>query len=421
MSSFVQALLSNPGVPLQARQHALDRASSDPGLPTPSPTSSFWLRSPHPDLSRNGPGQDHNGRPAIVMLEARFFAATAEEFADLEREHGLGAAEKIMRFKLAHLQEILAVADEYGVTEEAQARQVQFLSVYFDQGSWREARRRFQRLKEGLPEVTVEWTVYGKDEVPKEFSLPHAQGIVAGPAGAIWPYRFVRGVLARLRAKYPKNLQIETSTPVTNIEGHSNGSSNGPGRIFSVRGQMSAQYPGSRFRCQGKQHSWLFNYDRGAGEMMMFGGGISDIGVSTDSKQSLHVDIHLSGALSAVFGLENWGSTPGVEQMWTGNMGFSADGLPWVGRLPASVTQRGPVGMEDRGGEWISAAFSGEGMVLAWLCGKALGRMLLLHDGELLDGDCADLSWFPEQMLVTEVRANTAALPRSAASVSPNL
>ncbi|KAL4994091.1 hypothetical protein BDV10DRAFT_189364 [Aspergillus recurvatus] len=52
MSSLVQALLSNPGIPMQARQQALDRASSDPGLPAPNPTSSFWLSSPHPDLAK---------------------------------------------------------------------------------------------------------------------------------------------------------------------------------------------------------------------------------------------------------------------------------------------------------------------------------------------------------------------------------
>lgn len=187
---------------------------------------------------------------------------------------------------------------------------------------------------------------------------------------------------------------------------------------------MSAQHPGTNFRSQGGEHSWLFNYDRGfdyltqlpasdVGEMMMFGGGfaqgegggISDLGVSTDSELSLYADIHLSGALSVVFGREDWGAAPGsaVEQMWTGNMGFSADGFPWVGRLPGSLTGRGK-DTDREGAEWVSTAFSGEGMVLAWMCGKALGKMLLLHD-ELLDREFADLSWFPEQMLVTEERA----------------
>jgi glycine/D-amino acid oxidase-like deaminating enzyme len=161
--------------------------------------------------------------------------------------------------------------------------------------------------------------------------------------------------------------------------------------------------------------------------MMMFGGGfsqgegggISDLGVSTDSELSLYADIHLSGALSAVFGRENWGAVPvrAVEQMWTGNMGFSADGFPWVGRLPASLTRRGQDAQEERGTEWVSAAFSGEGMVLAWLCGKGLGTMLLCHDNDLLDGEAVDLSWFPEQMLVTEERAKKAVYAFSVSNI----
>ncbi|KAF4151317.1 hypothetical protein CNMCM6069_004140 [Aspergillus lentulus] len=522
MAFLVQSLLSNPGIPLQDRQEALDRVLSDPGLPTPNPTSSFWLRSPHSDLAKtqspklpaeadiviigsgvtgtsiartllesrkprnNGPGQERTSRPAIVMLEARDICSgatgrngghileTAEEFADLEEAHGTDAARKILRFRLAHLRELLAVAEEYGLTETAQARKVQFLSVYFNQKGWSEARHRFQRLREGLPEETGEWRLYEREDIPTEFSPPYAQGIIAGPAGAIWPYRFITGVLGQLKTKYPDDLKIETNTPVTDIEDHRRNAPNGlrytlatprgtirarhvvhctnahvahlvtglKGRICPVRGQMSAQHPGTKFRSQGAEHSWLFNYDRGfdyltqlppspsdAGGMMMFGGGfsqgegggISDLGVSTDSELSLYADIHLSGALSAVFGRENWGAVPvrAVEQMWTGNMGFSADGFPWVGRLPASLTRRGQDAQRGGGAEWVSAAFSGEGMVLAWLCGKALGTMLLCHDNDLLDGEAVDLSWFPEQMLVTEEWAKKAVYAFSIANISP--
>lgn len=217
MASLVHSLLTDPGIPLQDRQDALDRALSDPGLPSQNPTSSFWLRWPHPDLaeiqsdalpeeidvviigsgvtgtsitktllelgkpdsSSNGLRQEHRSRPAIVMLEARDICSgatgrngghileTAEEFAELEQEHGTDAARKILRFRLAHLREFLAVANEYGLTETAQARRVEFLSVYFEKKGWREARARFRRLREGLPEETQEWRVYERGEIPK--------------------------------------------------------------------------------------------------------------------------------------------------------------------------------------------------------------------------------------------------------------
>ncbi|KAI2889475.1 hypothetical protein CBS76997_6460 [Aspergillus niger] len=507
--AFVQALLSNPAIPAKDRQKALDRAFADPGLPSTTPTSSFWLRSPHPDLAKAqsatlpseadvviiGSGvtgtsiartllksreaeksQSDSQRPAVVILEARDICSgatgrngghileTAEEFADLEDKHGPDAAKKIMRFRLAHLREMLETAEEYGLTKECQARRVQFLSVYFDEDGWEDARERVGRLKVGLPEETKEWRVYERGEIPEEFCLSRALGIVAGPGGAIWPYRFVTGVLDQLKKEFSRDLLIETNTPVTGIEEVDGGgdshlrylvsTSRGVirarhvihctnahvghlvpglrGRIYPIRGQMSTQHPGQKFRCQGEEHSWILNYDRGfdyltqlpqseAGQMMMFGGGfaqgegggITDMGIATDSEISLYADIHLSGALSAVFGRNNWGSVAqqSVEQMWTGNMGFSADGLPWVGRLPGSTTEREPH-REGQGAEWVSAAFSGEGMVLAWLCGKALATMLLIHDNELLESKSTDLSWFPEQMLVTEDRVKKAVLMR---------
>jgi glycine/D-amino acid oxidase-like deaminating enzyme len=98
---------------------------------------------------------------------------TAEEFGDLEEVYGTDAARKILRFRLAHLRELLAVAEEYGLTETAQARKVQFLSVYFNQKGWSEARRRFQRLREGLPEETGEWRLYEREDIPKVGSKCH--------------------------------------------------------------------------------------------------------------------------------------------------------------------------------------------------------------------------------------------------------
>ena len=155
---------------------------------------------------------------------------------------------------------------------------------------------------------------------------------------------------------------------------------------------------------------------------MMLGGGFAngegrgtaDLGVSTDNELSLYCDIHLSGALRAIFG-HRWGRVQGdlVQAMWTGNMAFSADGFPWVGRLPESVTHRSSTQAKpNAGAEWVCAAFGGEGMVQAWLCGKALATMLLLQDNELGSAAEADLSWFPEQMLVSEERVAKAILPR---------
>lgn len=269
------------------------------------------------------------------------------------------------------------------------------------------------------------------------------------------------GILAYLVKKFPNDFRIEENTAVTSIHDDSSNSSalsaryrvqtsRGTisarhvihctnahtshlvpglrGRIFPVRGQMSAQTPGDQFPHQAAKHSWLFNYDRGfdymtqlpTGQMMLGGGfaqsehgGLADIGVSTDSGMSLYIDIHLSGALRAIFGRKGWGRVQGdpVQAMWTGNMAFSSDGFPWVGRLPGSVTGRTENGAA--GNEWVCAAFGGEGMVQAWLCGRALATMLLDRDGTLAGTADADISpWFPSQFLVSEERLSAAGLPK---------
>jgi glycine/D-amino acid oxidase-like deaminating enzyme len=200
---------------------------------------------------------------------------------------------------------------------------------------------------------------------------------------------------------------------------------------------MSAQPPGTKFPHQGNERSWLFTYDKGFdyltqlpcnsqsdGEMMFGGGfaqseggGIEDLGITTDDALSLSADIHLSGALSAVFGRENWGIVegPAVKQMWTGNMGFSADGLPWVGMLSEKLTGRKRPAESDNnlGAEWAAAAYSGEGMVNAWLCGKALA-MMVLQQYTSRDAVQRNLApeWFPEQMLITDERIDKSRLPK---------
>lgn len=156
--------------------------------------------------------------------------------------------------------------------------------------------------------------------------------------------------------------------------------------------------------------------------------GVDEVGVARDDAYGdVHVDIHLSGALEAVFGRENWGASAGVKAMWTGVMGFSADGFPWVGGLPERLTGRGggvEEGQEEEeeeeegGAEWAAAGYSGEGMVHAWLSGKAVGIMVLVREGVVPEGEGEGVrSWLPEQLWISEERVQRAVLPRKVADL----
>ncbi|KAI0089885.1 FAD dependent oxidoreductase [Irpex rosettiformis] len=225
-------------------------------------------------------------------------------------------------------------------------------------------------------------------------------------------------------------------------------------KVVPVRGTMSSQRPGTSlgsvtlngqrsyvFHPGGLGYDYLTQLPTGEHELMFGGGWASafdtawtDFGFSDDSAFSISVASHLAGALPLYFGSKSWGkekepvrgdeSREGVEwgqgrtkAQWSGILGISADGLPWVGRLPEKISGRkqppptsaptcdqkelekredGEV-VTGSPGEWISAGYSGEGMVHAWMSGKALAHMVLDKDAEIKP-------WFPEILRTTEER-----------------
>lgn len=205
---FATDILTDPSVSASARQQALNRVYSDPGVPQSSTTSSFWTQAPHnfshgaaKDLPKEadtviiGSGitgasiartllqnraskPSSTSHPSVVMLEARTVCSgatgrngghileTADDYAEFSDVFGVDAARKLIRFRMSHLQEMLSVAEELGITTETQARKVQFLSVYFGDEPWKAALERMHRFKEGMPEESAEWTSYEGDAIP---------------------------------------------------------------------------------------------------------------------------------------------------------------------------------------------------------------------------------------------------------------
>lgn len=211
---------------------------------------------------------------------------------------------------------------------------------------------------------------------------------------------------------------------------------------------MSAQRPGQSLRVDAPERTFVFysaeiGYDyltqlpSSEHELMLGGGfaqdgdeGYEAMGNTDDTTYSKRVGAHLSGVLPRYFGEDNWGKEgvplqgEGAEEwakgrvkaLWSGILGISVDLLPWVGRVPRAVSGRNEPpqssvvksGKEDGGdsvqvgaapGEWIAAGYSGEGMVHAWLSGKALAEMLL---GREVEGGLGE--WFPDILRVTEKR-----------------
>ena len=107
-----------------------------------------------------------------------------------------------------------------------------------------------------------------------------------------------------------------------------------------------------------------------------------------------------------------------TKAQWSGILGVSVDMLPWVGRLPGKVSGREPPKEKSTGdkagtreriaptsapGEWIAAGYTGEGMVHAWMSGKALAYLLLDKEEQIA-------GWFPEMIRMTEKRWKKASI-----------
>lgn len=212
--ALVQAKLSDPGVPEHQRQRALDRALSDPGIPSShGTTKSFWLNDCDQSLAtrqssilpetadiviigsgitgisvahsilddNNTPAESSDAlpKPRVLILEARDFCSgatgrngghileTADEFDDLEATYGTEAAVKLTRFRLSQRAALLEVASKLDISDECQARNVEFVGAYFDEEAWQDAKVRVQRLKSAMPKETEAWRTIDKGEIPE--------------------------------------------------------------------------------------------------------------------------------------------------------------------------------------------------------------------------------------------------------------
>jgi glycine/D-amino acid oxidase-like deaminating enzyme len=180
--------------------------------------------------------------------------------------------------------------------------------------------------------------------------------------------------------------------------------------IVSVKGEMSALIPPQAL-CPGGggalvgQNSYGF-YGRGGGNFnqddylvqrpfsatsatdnrggeLLFGGGREyaaglGVGISDDSDIDQLVADYLRQALNNLLDIQNNGTDLRASHEWSGIMGFSRDGRPWVGEVPKELG--GGKGL------WMCAGFTGHGMPNASLCAKAVVNEMMgqqLHDKDL--------------------------------------
>ncbi|KAH7381021.1 FAD dependent oxidoreductase, partial [Cadophora sp. MPI-SDFR-AT-0126] len=251
-------------------------------------------------------------------------------------------------------------------------------------------------------------------------------GAVSYEAGSLSAYKFVIGVL---KLCLSKGLQLYTNTPATKLTPGPDGvwevetprgriqakkvvlATNGytaflhhafQGSIVPLRGQITAHRPGSNMPSSGLPGTYSFIYSNGyeymiprpagskhAGDIVIGGGlvkadeeGLYEFGETDDTAINPVVSRYLAETTPRYFG-EGWGEDDEegrVRREWTGVMGYSSDGFPFVGEVGEESS--------GNGGLFVCASFQGHGMVLCWLCARALVA--------ILRGEDKELGWFPE-------------------------
>ncbi|KAG5744978.1 hypothetical protein H9Q72_003689 [Fusarium xylarioides] len=274
------------------------------------------------------------------------------------------------------------------------------------------------RLKKTNPELADDIKVITDQEQLKKLRVSGASAAIYQPnAAKLWPYKLVSWVLeSLLEANDPSVFNLQTKTPVEHIQWiddswvlhtphgqiaaekvilatnayTSHLVSKLSGYIVPVRGQVAALTPSDGSSPLEHSHVWWtpdggddYLVQRPSGELITGGErlGSSDgqVGLSRDDSidpviaQRLRASLHEAVKLREPEESEDTSLQDTYE--WTGIMGYSKDGYPWVGQLPASL------GGED-GGLWLSVGYTGHGMPVAARCGIAVAQEILgIADG----------------------------------------
>ncbi|KAI0839710.1 FAD dependent oxidoreductase [Hypoxylon sp. FL0890] len=390
-----------------------------------------------------------NGARDIVMLEARQAcsgatgrngghtkAASYRSFLHHQKEYGTEAAVKIARLELANIRAVHAFAKEHGI--ECDSNPCDTVDVVYDAAQWDTDQRAVKAMQDAMPgdDASV-YTLHSPEEVRDKFFCgrggdENVCGGVSYEAGSLSAYKFGIGVVKLCLAK---GLNLQTNTPAVNLEKLEGGgwkvetsrgsiqarrvilATNGytasiwkkfQGVIVPLRGHVTAQRPGLNMPKDGLPATYSFIYEHGYDYMIprpkgskfegdiVIGGalvrapeqGLEEYGTTDDTAFNDVIHQALTDSLPQYFG-DNWGKDHPegrIRKAWTGIMGFSPDGFPFVGEMP---------GEKDL---WVSSSFQGHGMVLCWMCARALSAMIEGGDGKELS------SWFPDRFRITEER-----------------
>src|SRR5579862_2145311 len=298
------------------------------------------------------------------------------------------------RFENAHPTALNALCEKYEI--DCDLRLVDTVDAYYDLAGLERATAAAHAIVEYIPEL--KYNFYSGKEAQEKFRVSDkCVGVITYPAGQMWPYKFVTQLTEIL---LEKGLNLQTQTAVTAIHRDDNfwaaETSGGIIRASTIvhatngyvqhllpafttiikptRGHMTSQIAPKSLSDPPLDRTYSFIYEDGKfdyfiqqpaydGCKLMLGGGYyrdPQPTTANDAEEPEDSQQYLCNQLPKVFRWE--GEEDPAKRLymgWSGIMGFSEDGIPWVG----------PVSQEVGGGEgqFICAGYTGEGNVF-WNC-----------------------------------------------------
>lgn len=122
------------------------------------------VRTPH---YMNGSSRSATIRSHVHRNGGHITPALYHDYTALRKELGAEAAEHIMRFRLAHLNEFLMVADGEGLLDGSQCREVQTYDVFFDDPLFHEAKALLRKYLSELNSERGFWKILSRETAMK--------------------------------------------------------------------------------------------------------------------------------------------------------------------------------------------------------------------------------------------------------------
>jgi glycine/D-amino acid oxidase-like deaminating enzyme len=336
---------------------------------------------------------------------------------DRKRQFGVQEAIRVMEFEHSHLKEMSSCIRENDI--DCDLRLLEGLDIYHDEATFLRAVHALEDMREHAPTLASRYSVYtSKADLRHRKCADHCIGAIGMPSASMWPYKMVTALLKKMVNE--NSLAIQTNTVVTSITDKDADefaivkTTRGEIRathvvhatnawmshlvpelrpfVSPVRANVQRQMPQpSSLRVDKTTTFWLRYADKDYDYMLQRPDGAFIIGranmgrraTSDDSVKDLLPQTHLRTVTPQLF---DFGTDKiDISHSWSGIVGFTEDGNPFVGRLPFPNRHR----------QWVCGAYQGIGMVRAFRSAQMLGLLLLGHDIP---------SSYPSSMLVTEAR-----------------